>query len=457
MTRPRTRESSPTRGCGAEQSSLLAVPERAFRRKTLQNMPPDTVFWTFFLMSISMSLNQGCVNSLTAIATATQGLLLGSIQIGVLYLFYLAGALFMAGEAVQRFGSKRTLEFGMCLYCIFILAFLLSHLFPFRWTFAIMGSTIGGIGASLVWTAQGVYFAEAVRVYSVGTGEMSQAVSAKFSGYFGFIYLTCELLCRFLSSFLYLFGSDIFLFTVFTAAGVLSAASMFFILNLTDSKLVSLSPSKRSVSFSQTIGLVFKDQRLLYLYPLMFTFGILSTFSAYYLNGIIITETLGKEWIGYLGCAMVGTAAAFSLLFTRVGPTWGNASFIIIGQICFALESFAPLFVPNSFFTLVPLIILFVLHGMGRFVYETVLKAVMASYFTDENLQPFAFANIVIANGLSASICFFTFPLLSKFTICMLGGCMSILGIIGYHFSKELHATKLREKYEHYIPIPPDP
>merc|ERR1719483_2075598 len=243
-------------------------------------------------MSISMSLNQGCVNSLTAIATATQGLLLGSIQIGVLYLFYLAGALFMAGEAVQRFGSKRTLEFGMCLYCIFILAFLLSHLFPFRWTFAIMGSTIGGIGASLVWTAQGVYFAEAVRVYSVGTGEMSQAVSAKFSGYFGFIYLICELLCRFLSSFLYLF-------TVFTAAVVLSAASMFFILNLTDSKLVSLSPSKRSVSFSQTIGLVFKDQRLLYLYPLMFTFGILSTFSAYYLNGIIITETLGKEWIGY--------------------------------------------------------------------------------------------------------------------------------------------------------------
>merc|ERR1719285_852501 len=38
-------------------------------------------------MSISMSLNQGCVNSLTAIATATQGLLLGSIQIGVLYFF----------------------------------------------------------------------------------------------------------------------------------------------------------------------------------------------------------------------------------------------------------------------------------------------------------------------------------------------------------------------------------
>ena len=63
----------------------LKVPNVIIRRKSLREKEPHDILATFFLMSICMSLNQGCMNSLIALATANQGVSLGPLQTCCLY------------------------------------------------------------------------------------------------------------------------------------------------------------------------------------------------------------------------------------------------------------------------------------------------------------------------------------------------------------------------------------
>merc|ERR1711998_613977 len=76
------------------------------------------------------------------------------------------------------------------------------------------------------------------------------------------------------------------------------------------------------------------------------------------------------------------------------------------GPVCFGLLALLPLIVGYSTMgPLVGVVWLYVLQGLGRGVWESTNKAVVADYFSYDNLG--AFSNLIVANGGASAIVFF--------------------------------------------------
>eukprot|EP00494_Astrolonche_serrata_P025923 UN26184 len=69
----------------------------------------------------------------------------------------------------------------------------------------VASATIGGFASGNLWTAQGSYFSELSRLYAEQLDDDID-VSSKLAGYFAFLYLVGEVVCKSLSSYLYNYG-----------------------------------------------------------------------------------------------------------------------------------------------------------------------------------------------------------------------------------------------------------
>ena len=184
--------------------------------------------FSFLLMAIAFSINHGCVTAVLALSSAELGKELSGDSSGTLYITYTLSALLAATGLVRRLGAKWSLVSGLGLYCTYVAAFLIAVRVPaIKWPAAIIGSAIGGTAAGWLWTAQGVYFGRIAERYAIATGETSQASTAWLASLFASIYVGCEVILKLARA--YEFGSDVFVYTVFTVLAVGAAGLMWFV------------------------------------------------------------------------------------------------------------------------------------------------------------------------------------------------------------------------------------
>lgn len=402
---------------------------------------------SFLFMGLCFSLNHGCVTALLGLASANLGDELSGLQSGTLYICYVLAALTMSGALVSIFGSKWSLFVGVLLYCAYVSCFILSNIEAIKWPAAIIGAAIGGFAAGNLWTAQGAYFGETVKVYCKISNKDSKEVTSMLGSYFAFTYLFFEVGCKLLSSLLYLTNyGDSFVYVVFTILAVAATAGMSTITNMS-SYLDEVETGDKKSGFTTekvmgALNIVRTDKRMLYMWPSLMSFGVLSSFLNYYVNGTIVKESIGKNYIGYLGSVVAGTAAICSLGFGAVQKQYGKGVLLILGQVCFFSEAaFCLMFSNAQLGDYLPLFLLYAVHGVGRSTFESTMRATFADIWTDD-LTPYAFANIIIANGGMTSICFFVFPHITKAPMCILGMFMSALGIFGYISARSLMMPK---------------
>jgi len=393
------------------------------------------VIMNFVWMAICFSLNHGCVTSLLGLASATLSDKLSGLQSGILYIFYLLSALFCSSSLVAVFGSKYALVTGVFLYCFYVGCFLLTNVEGFEWPAALTGAAIGGFAAGNLWTAQGTFFGETVKLYVQLTGAESKDVTSKFSGYFAFIYLSLEVVCKLLSSLLFLFSGNGFVYFVYTIIAVASTAGMMFVVDMKPYIQEHESKEQAVCSSDKVVGvlkLLFTDGRMIFLYPCIMAFGVMAGFINFYSNGTIVKDSVGKLYIGYLTSTTAGVAALSSLIFPRLVEIVGKGPVLILGQLSFLTEAiiFWAL-TDQELGHYLPLFLLYTLHGIGRATYESTMRATFADIWKDDQ-QAYAFANIVVANGGSTAICFLVYPYISKEAMCITGIVMASLGIMFY-------------------------
>jgi MFS family permease len=204
----------------------------------------------FGIMCICVSTVLGTTVTCLALATAELGETLGSLQSAILYATYtLAAVSGMVTKITTQYGPRNTLCIGMILLVGYVLSFGIvaatSTTVPSSttttttdetntannnndnsWTDAtllaivIVTAAVGGIGAGLLWTAQGTYLAQAAVVYATSatttttttatnfhnpdsqqqshvqppsptTYDIAQA-SSRLAGWFAFCFLTLE-------------------------------------------------------------------------------------------------------------------------------------------------------------------------------------------------------------------------------------------------------------------------
>lgn len=399
-------------------------------------------------MSVCFSVNHGCVTGLIGLASSNFPKVLAGTQLGTLYILYVITALFASAALVSIFGSKWALVTGVFMYCFYVISFAVAAIFPsIEWPAAIVGAVLGGIAAGNLWTAQGAYFGETVKIYSQLTGKNDKDVSSMLSSYFAFCYLTFEVVTKLLTSILYFVNkdksddaSDTFLYVVFSIIAVASAIGMAFIRNMApqDSNGSSANNPQKRFTTDKALGaikLLTSDRKMLYMWFPCISFGILAGFINYHINGDIVknADGIGKDYIGFFGATVAGVAAISSLVFGWLSTRYGKGIFLLLGQVCFGLEALVVIAVPSSTLeAFAPLFLLYALHGMGRATFEQTMRATFADIWDDKALQPYAFANIIISNGGATAVCFFVFPYISGFAMGLLGVIASICGIIGY-------------------------
>jgi hypothetical protein len=78
----------------------------------------------------------------------------------------------------------------MILFGAYVASFGLSTVHPqFAQAWALSGAALGGVGAGVLWTSQGVYFTQASEDYSLRVGQDWEASTSLLGGIFAFVFL----------------------------------------------------------------------------------------------------------------------------------------------------------------------------------------------------------------------------------------------------------------------------
>ena len=173
--------------------TIMANPTNA--RKTESN---------FILMSVLFSANHGCFNACLALAASRLGET-GAWQSSILYISYTLSSLMGTTYLVKRLGARNALLLGMGLYCAYVGCFWVTKGLENdhrRVVVAYTGAGLGGMGASILWTAQGGYFSLAAKEHAKWLDQPLGESTASLAGIFAFLYLGGEVFLTLASSIL---------------------------------------------------------------------------------------------------------------------------------------------------------------------------------------------------------------------------------------------------------------
>jgi len=367
-------------------------------------------------------------------------------------LMYTLCALVGANAIVHYTGAKYGLSSALFLYCAYIASFLVARETSgtTKWVGAILGSVIGGFAAGYLWTAQGPFMQGASKLYapyikkegeeellpsSGGQDDRSDEIAKKKSNsllaaIFGFTYLVCEALMKVMSTYIptKFSGGENTIYVVFTILSVLCAFGMLFIVDLSEvagtTKKRDESTSLRemlTVKTTEAIRLLFTDSKMILLYPVQMAFGIAGSFVAYYANGVLVSQCVNDDtnYIGYFAALIAVVAGVCSPIFSFVTRKFlgGKKQYVmILGIVAFLCEMAVymtynlkkdDLVRGEKLCDVKPLVALYVVHGVGRGVWESTNKAVILDFFPNDAMA--AFANVIVSSGLASTIGFFMY------------------------------------------------
>eukprot|EP00472_Partenskyella_glossopodia_P002265 CAMPEP_0197529300 /NCGR_PEP_ID=MMETSP1318-20131121/27950_1 /TAXON_ID=552666 /ORGANISM="Partenskyella glossopodia, Strain RCC365" /LENGTH=483 /DNA_ID=CAMNT_0043084721 /DNA_START=78 /DNA_END=1532 /DNA_ORIENTATION=+ len=390
---------------------------------------------SFMLMGLCFSINHGCVTAVLGLATAELGDDLGGIQSGVLYVMYTMSALFVATSLVHHLGAKWSLVWGLGLYCAYVASFLIAVKVPsVKWPAAIIGSGIGGLAAGWLWTAQGVYFGRSCERYSAATNTSIESTTSWLASIFAVFYVGFEVVLRLAISFLYEFGGDAFVYTVFTAISVSCAVCMAFVpkepesLSSEQQRTRAKSPLERVVEAGKLLA---TDTKMGWISGFEMMFGLSSSFMNFYINGTITKAALGKKNIGYMTAILPFTATVMAIPLSRIANSFGKAPVMIFGCANYLILALVVIIISDSKLESLGwgLVFLYILGGNGRAVFESTNKAMVADFFPLNKSA--AFANVIITSGGASGAAFFIFPTITKFQMGVTCAAFAGWAIIG--------------------------
>ena len=431
-------------------------------------------FRNFILFCICFSVSHATVDGVLIYATAELGESLGAVSGGILYIFYSFSALFLAKAFLRYNGARTSLLFGLCFLLTYVTTFVVALGIPsIKWFICVPGSILGGLGAGILWVAQGSYYSQSSHLYAVESHITVDAAHNELAGYFAFIYLGSEALGKFLVTVIYMIYPnnewEIIAFAIYAALACMSTVASFSIQQLdaqgdnvhtgtnedtTDMTIRESCDSSGALQVGErrsrvksielalwrelfsVYTLVRYDWIFLSLQAYQVSFGFTAAFMTYYVDGIILPDGGKKGYIGLLSSVTVLVAAAAALPLAWFANSNGRHAVMITGALCFAVCCSMVLYIRDDtiadWVVIVPLV---VLYGLGRGIWENTNKATVADmYQTSQNERDKAFAGIYFFSGLGAAVGYFVFKFISRFEMGMTTVAIAILALIGNHY-----------------------
>merc|ERR1711990_917883 len=191
------------------------------------------------------------------------------------------------------------------------------------------------------------------------------------------------------------------------------------------------------------LTLLVSDPKMILMVPFEVSFGFCGAF----LNGHISPKVAGGGFkIGYLAALVSATAALTSFFggefIKRAGLKW---PVMLVGSACFSMLGF--LFISSSDESLSgtgTLVLLYMLQGIGRGVFESCTQGIISDYFPND--APAAFANVVWSNGGATAFGYLWVVKQPRETEGWLVFLVSVFGFVGYFLASGLARGKKSDR-----------
>lgn len=241
-------------------------------------------------------------------------------------------------------------------------------------------------------------------------------VTSEFAGIFGLIFLGFECVVRgsttLLAGATYLALS--YEVTFFIWAGAALASTVFFAVCATD--LQPATAAARGSVFDKLLVAVklWSDPKLWLLQTTNITFGFAVGWLGAYVAPNVLSPTMSSSFIGFAGALLSGLAAILSRVFGPIAAKIGKGPILGFGCVAFLCLAFLSKsaanydeatgkYVASSWGNAV--VLFYVFMGIGRAVYESTNKAIIADFFPGDK-GPGAFANVFVFGTAASSIAF---------------------------------------------------
>jgi MFS family permease len=363
----------------------------------------------FNLYAVLFSLNHATVTTPLVFSTSLLGAP-ANIGNGVLFVCTLLSALFCGTALVGSFGPLKSSVVAMGLYTVYVTGFACCCLQPDSALVPVAFgalSAVGGLGAGILWTSQGAVFASASRVIATDEGVTSEAVTAELGARFASLYLACEVIAKASVtgiklatplSITYVWSAVFFLYAFVAALSTLLA-----------NRCVDLqSKAEPGPLLGKAMAAVelMPDVRVWLLSFTNLTFGFCAAFMNGYVNEHYVKDStaFNESAIGFLTAITAVVAGLSAPVFARLSKRFGKGWVVFFGSLAFMTIPLCVIFAYVDTWG-VGIILFFVLHGLGRGVYESTNKVAFADFFPGK--APGAFANCMMQNSFAFAVCFF--------------------------------------------------
>ena len=375
---------------------------------------PQDVLHNFVRMAAFFSGTVSCAIACLSLATARLGSI-GARQSGLIFLTYTCASVMGATSLANILGARNAMILGMTLFCAYVACFLIAIMDDSLARDAtLIGAVLGGVGAGISWTSQGSYFLLASNRYvqASQTHNWHEATTL-LAEIFAAIYLVTEASLGVLSSILELWRIPWSLvFSVYASIAVACTCAMpIMVQNYPndEASILLVSAESQWDIFSSTLRLLLRDPKMKYMIGFNAAMGLGSAFVNAVVSGAVVPVIFKDEnslYVGVLMAAHAAVAAGMSALFGYVSRRVGNVPVMTIGAICMMTPAAAFLMQPNlHHWNWESVVMIYILHGTGRAVFEGTTRAVFAEYFYYE--KEGAFANIILQNGLACAVGYF--------------------------------------------------
>lgn len=297
---------------------------------------------------------------------------------------------------------------------------------------SLVGAAFGGIAAGFLWTAQGAYFARNAELYAKAGGRIFGSDTAEvttaratglFSSIFAALYLGFEVVMKLLSSIL----PEPAQLPFYAFAAASSAAGLVLIRALPPAAPPVQKPLLQKIGTASS--LLFSYRPIQLLAPTEMVFGFSAAMMNAWVNGELVSckeGCIGKDYIGYFGtlttvsAALASSCAGWYTTQTEGGIFKGKTPVMLGGNGSFGVLGLIVLLFPvSSFYGSVAMLTpLYLLQGIGRGIFESTNKAVIADYCPGERSEA-GFASFVILSGAASTIMFFVIPVLKAPRTCL--------------------------------------
>ena len=319
----------------------------------------------------------------------------GYINLGCLYGMF-AFFSFFGPKVVSMLGPKVSMILGAVAYAIVVASNLIDSA-----VVQILANLLVGVGAAILWNAQGVYLGRCALWDSRTSSKSFAETTSSFNGVFYSIF-------QFTGCFGTAIGGVIkqltddnrVLFTVLTVVGALAVASMFILPSVKAYTAPGHSENEDTVSINATLRLLCKSMKLVMTLPIVIYNGMSLAYIFGDLTNSVYKPAFGASWVLYLTAIFYGSNSLFSYFFGKcVEKKWMSRS--VMCFIAFLTQLLAYLFIifyhvqenDKSVLDLVLVIAMVVILSAGDAVWESQPPAILQSFYGLDSERNAAMAN----------------------------------------------------------------